>query len=81
MSDETIDDLPRDNFATAEDGEFEALAQTGDYTQTSVDVLFRTESDRYFFVMRQTEWDRLDRVRAEVDAEIAAQDAEALRGM
>jgi len=55
MSDETIDDLPRDNFATAEDGEFEALDHTGDYTQTSVDVLFRTENGRYFFVMRQSE--------------------------
>jgi hypothetical protein len=71
MSDEPLDDLPRDNFVTAEDAEFKALSRTGDYTQTSVDVLFRTENGRFFFVMRQSEWDRLDRVRAEVVAEIA----------
>jgi hypothetical protein len=81
MSDETIDDLPRDNFATAGDFEFAALAACGDYAQTSQDVLTRSEGDRYFFVMRQSESDRLARIRAEVDAEIAAQDAEALRGM
>lgn len=79
INSEPISDEPRDNFAAVEDAEFEALARTGDYKRTDSDCLSREENGRFFFVMRQREWDRLQRIRQEVEAEIEAQEAGAER--
>jgi hypothetical protein len=65
-----------DEFVVVGDAEFQALLQTGDYTDNDENVLRRSLADRHFFVMRQREWDRYERIRREVDAEIDAMDRE-----
>jgi hypothetical protein len=64
------------------DAEFEQLARSGAYTDNDDNILRRSEGDQHFFVWRQSEWDRLQRLRAKVEAEIDAQEAaEERRGM
>ena len=64
------------------DSEFEALSRSGVYTDNDNNMLRRSEGDQHFFVWRQSEWDRYERIRREVEAEIEAQEAaEERRGM
>ena len=64
------------------DAEFEQLARSGAYTDNDDNILRRSEGDQHFFVWRQSEWDRIDRIRREVEAEIEGQEAaEERRGM
>jgi hypothetical protein len=67
-----------EGFTVVGNGQFNALAATGDYAQKSIDVLHRREGETDYFVMRESENDRLERIRAEVEAEIRAQEAELL---
>jgi hypothetical protein len=72
ISEESID-----NFMVVGDSEFHALRCTGDYEVRGEDCLFRQEgTNKFFHVMRRSEWNRLQREVERVDAEIAAQDAE-----
>jgi hypothetical protein len=71
-----------DMFAVVGDSEFYSLRCTGDYEVTDSDVLRRSEDDRHFFVMRRSEWERLQRIADKVDCEIGEQEAaDERRGM
>ena len=43
------------------------------------DILKRQEGDTFYYVWRRSEWERCQRIRAEVEAEIEAQEAAAER--
>jgi hypothetical protein len=54
------------------DSEFEMLAQTGDYKGCGTgNSLTRVADDVFYIVLRQSEYDRLQRSIAEVEAECA----------
>jgi hypothetical protein len=53
------------------DSEFEMLARLGDYDRRNPNALSRIESDTFFIVFRQSEWDKYQRSVAQVEAECA----------
>lgn len=68
-----------DMFSVVGDAEFEQLARSGAYTDNDDNILRRSEGDQHFFVWREREWLRIQAIRAEVEAEIEAQEATAER--
>jgi hypothetical protein len=52
------------------DSEFEMLARLGDYKSSGTcNSLTRVEGDVFFIIVQRSEWDRLQRIAAEVEAE------------
>jgi hypothetical protein len=55
------------------DAEFEALRATGDYKDSgAANSLTRVEGDVFYIVFRKSEYDRIEAIRAKVEAECAA---------
>jgi hypothetical protein len=65
-----MSDEQKDFLMVVGDGEFEALARSGAYTDNDNNILRRSEGDQHFFVWRQSDWDRYQRIRREVESEI-----------
>jgi hypothetical protein len=76
---EELDDRFKDVDTIVGDSEFQALRCTGDYDASDPDILKRQEGETFYYVWRRSEWNRIQRIRAEVEGDIAEQEAGAER--
>jgi hypothetical protein len=65
-----------DEYLTiVDDAEFNLLSKlSGDYLHADSDCLTRLEGDKVYVIMREAEWNRMERIRKEVEQEIASQE-------
>lgn len=66
-------ELP-EGFTVVSDVEFETLRYLPEFELTNADTLRRQVGEQFFFVCRESEWNRCEAIAAQVEAEILATD-------
>jgi hypothetical protein len=63
-----------EGFSIVSDTEFAVLRHLPDFELTNADTLRRQVGEKFFFVCRESEWNRCEEIAAGVEAEILATD-------